>query len=174
MCILSQAGNNINHLDMQWWGVQSNQASGEKKELRNQLYLLRRGQSPSQFRRKHSWRSSINLKGRKNTMGLRVRLGAHMLSRVWLFATPWTAALQVPLSMVILQARILEQAAISSSRESSLPRDQTSVSCIAGGFFTIVQSGKPLCREVSMYSVAQSCSALCNPVEFSRREYWSG
>ena len=173
MCILSQAGNNINHLDMQWWGVQSNQASGGKKELRNQLYLLRRGQSPSQLRRKHSWRSSINLKGRKNTVGFRVRLGAHMLSHVWLFATPWTAALQAPLSMVILQARILEQAAISSCRESSLLRDQTSVSCIAGGFFTIVPSGKPLCHEVSMYSVAQSCSALCDPVEFSRQEYWS-
>ena len=37
----------------------------------------------------------------------------------------------------ILQARILEWVAISSSRSSSWPRDQTWVSCIAGGFFTI-------------------------------------
>ena len=37
----------------------------------------------------------------------------------------------------ILQARILEWAAISSSRGSSSPRDQTQVSCIAGIFFTI-------------------------------------
>ena len=36
----------------------------------------------------------------------------------------------------ILQARILEWVAISSSRGSSQPRDQTQVSCIAGGFFT--------------------------------------
>ena len=36
----------------------------------------------------------------------------------------------------ILQARILEWVAISSSRGSSQPKDQTHVSCIAGGFFT--------------------------------------
>ena len=36
----------------------------------------------------------------------------------------------------ILQARILEQVAISFHRGSSWPRDQTRVSCIAGGFFT--------------------------------------
>ena len=37
----------------------------------------------------------------------------------------------------ILQARILEQVAIPFSKGSSQPRDQTQVSCIAGGFFTI-------------------------------------
>ena len=37
----------------------------------------------------------------------------------------------------ILQARILEWVAILFSRGSSLPRDQTHVSCIAGRFFTI-------------------------------------
>ena len=37
----------------------------------------------------------------------------------------------------ILQARILEWVAIPFSRGSSQPRDQTQVSCIAGGFFTI-------------------------------------
>ena len=36
----------------------------------------------------------------------------------------------------ILQARILERVAIPFSRGSSQPRDQTEVSCIAGGFFT--------------------------------------
>ena len=36
----------------------------------------------------------------------------------------------------ILQARILEWVAILFSRESSRPRDQSLVSCIAGGFFT--------------------------------------
>ena len=36
----------------------------------------------------------------------------------------------------ILQAWILEWVAISFSRGSSWPRDQTQVSCIAGGFFT--------------------------------------
>ena len=37
----------------------------------------------------------------------------------------------------ILQARILELVAIPFSRGSSWPRDQTWVSCTAGGFFTI-------------------------------------
>ena len=36
----------------------------------------------------------------------------------------------------ILQARILEWVAVSSSRGSSQPRDQTCVSCIVGRFFT--------------------------------------
>ena len=36
-----------------------------------------------------------------------------------------------------LQARILEWAAIPFSRGSSLPRDQTRVSCVASRFFTI-------------------------------------
>ena len=36
----------------------------------------------------------------------------------------------------ILQARILEWVAFPFSRGSSQPRDQTQVSCIAGGFFT--------------------------------------
>ena len=52
-------------------------------------------------------------------------------------ATLWTAAHQATLSMGILQARILEWVAMPSSRGSSQPRDQTQVSHIAGGFFTI-------------------------------------
>ena len=37
----------------------------------------------------------------------------------------------------ILHARILEWVAVLFSRGSSQPRDQTQVSCIAGGFFTV-------------------------------------
>ena len=44
---------------------------------------------------------------------------------------------QAPLSMGILQAGMLEWIAIASSKGSSQPRDQTQVSHIAGGFFTI-------------------------------------
>ena len=43
-----------------------------------------------------------------------------LLSCVWLFVTPWTVACQAPLSMEILQARILEWAALPSSRFSSV------------------------------------------------------
>ena len=38
----------------------------------------------------------------------------------------------------ILQARILEWVAVSFSRGSSQPRDLTQVSCLAGGFCTIL------------------------------------
>ena len=43
----------------------------------------------------------------------------------------------------ILQARILEWVAISSSRGSSLPRDGTCVCCIDRWFFTAQPPGKP-------------------------------
>ena len=42
----------------------------------------------------------------------------------------------------ISQVRILEWVAISLSRGSSLPRDQTHISCL-GGFFTTEPPGKP-------------------------------
>ena len=48
-----------------------------------------------------------------------------------------------------LQARILEWVTMPSSRGSSQDRDQTCVSCIAGGFFTTEPPGKPL----NLYSV---------------------
>ena len=58
-----------------------------------------------------------------------------VLSRVWLFATPWTIAHQAPLSGSsihgIFQARILGCIAIFYSRESFQPRDWTHVSCIS-------------------------------------------
>ena len=44
----------------------------------------------------------------------------------------------------ISQARILEWVAISFSRASSRPRDQTHVPCLAGGFFTTEPPGKPI------------------------------
>ena len=44
----------------------------------------------------------------------------------------------------ILQAGILEWIAIPFSWGSSWPRDQTCVSCIAGRFFTVWATGKPI------------------------------
>ena len=57
-------------------------------------------------------------------------LCAKLFSCVQLFATLWTIA-QAPLSMGFSKARILEWVAISSSRGSSPPRDQTRVSSIS-------------------------------------------
>ena len=68
------------------------------------------------------------------------------LSHVWLFATPWSAACQTPLSMGfsrqeywsgILQGRILKWVAILFFKGSSQPRDRTCVSCIVRRFFTV-------------------------------------
>ena len=59
------------------------------------------------------------------------------LSHVQLFATPWAVTHLAPLSMGILQARILEWVAMPSSRGSSQPKDWTQVSHNAGRFFTI-------------------------------------
>ena len=56
-------------------------------------------------------------------------------SHVRIFVTPWNAAHQAPLSMGILQSRILEWIAIPFSRGSSQPRDWTHISyvfCIYG------------------------------------------
>ena len=60
----------------------------------------------------------------------RVKVKVTSLSRVRLFATPWT------IQSIILQARILEWVTFPFSKGSSQPGDWTQVSCIAGGFFT--------------------------------------
>ena len=56
--------------------------------------------------------------------------------------------------MGILQARILEWVAMPFSRGSSLPRDQTCVSCIAGRFLT-----------VRTLSVQVSCSVVSDSLQ---------
>ena len=66
---------------------------------------------------------------------------AQLLRHVRLCATPWTAALQAPLSMGIFQARILEWVALPSSRGSSQQRDRTQVCPIAGRFITSCYQG---------------------------------
>ena len=66
-----------------------------------------------------------------------VKVKVKLLSHVWLFATPWTVAYQAPPSMEFSRPRVLEWVAISFSRGSSLPKDQTRVSRIAGRCFTI-------------------------------------
>ena len=60
---------------------------------------------------------------------------------------------------VIFQARILEWVAIPFSRGSSQPRNQTQVSSIPGGFFSIwaTAAAKSL----------QSCRTLCDPIDGS-------
>ena len=63
----------------------------------------------------------------------------------------------------ISQARVLEWVAISSSRGSSQPRDQTQASCITGRFFT---AKSPL-GTYWVSEVTQSCPTLCDPMDCS-------
>ena len=72
---------------------------------------------------------------------------------------------QVPLTLGILQARILKWVAIYSSRGSSLPRDQTHVSLIADGFFTICTI-----REAQEYRVG--CLSLLQRVFLTQELNW--
>ena len=68
-------------------------------------------------------------------------------AHVWLSATPWTVAHQVPLLSTVFQARILEWVAISFSRGSFGPRDGTHVfwvSCVGRWSFTTGPPGEPV------------------------------
>ena len=74
-----------------------------------------------------------------------------LLSHVQLFYdTIDYIAHQAPLSIGFSRQEILEWVAISFSRGSFPPRDQTHISCIAGGFFTTEPPGKPwqCCRNI--------------------------
>ena len=62
---------------------------------------------------------------------------SQLLSRVQLFAAPWTLARQAPLSMEFFRQEYWSGLPTSYSRGSSQLRDLTTVSCISCvGFFT--------------------------------------
>ena len=122
-----------------------------------------------------------------------VQYGSHCVlccavpSLVWLFVTPGTVAHQAPLSMGILQARILEWVAMSSSRGSSQPRDWTRVSHTIDRFFTIWAIREAQRKPKKDWSEVKSLSHVqlfATPwtvahqaprsMGFSRQEYWSG
>jgi len=67
-----------------------------------------------------------------------------LVSHVQTLCDPMDCSLPGSSVYEILQARILEWITISFSRGSSLPRDQTWVSSIAGRFFTTAPPGKPI------------------------------
>ena len=68
---------------------------------------------------------------------------ACVLSRVWLFATPWTVARQAPLSMGFSWQEYWSGLPFPPPGGSSWPRDQTCTSALAGGFLTADPRGKP-------------------------------
>ena len=66
-----------------------------------------------------------------------------LVSHVQLFVTPWSVAPQVPLSMAILQARILEWVVMPCSKGSSQPREDLP---------TLTEDSLPLSHQVSNYT----------------------
>ena len=126
--------------------IQDNKIKGEHKtnvaksiyfSIKNQQSQSKRGCWPGRIylcllntgRRQgnpESWRFLKHQERLAGRMTRRVIL-SHF-SRVWLSATLWTVAGQAPLSMGILQARILEWVAMPSSRGPSQPRDRTHIS----------------------------------------------
>ena len=56
---------------------------------------------------------------------LLIRAGAQLFMCVWLFVTPWTVNLPGSSVHGVIQERIVEWVAVSSSRASSWPRDWT-------------------------------------------------
>ena len=75
---------------------------------------------------------------------IKVCTHAQSLSCIWLFCNPMDCSLPGSAVHGISQARILECVAISSSRGSSQPRNQTPISCsLADRFFTTELPGKP-------------------------------
>ena len=95
-------------------------------------------------------------------------------------ATPWTVALQTPLSL--LQARILQWIAIIFSRGSSQPRGQTHyLLCLLHWQVDSLLPGKPIyvyvCQSLSHVLLfvtpwTIACQALLS-IELSRQEYWN-
>ena len=76
------------------------------------------------------------------THWFRVCVCVCVLSSVWLFATPWTVALQAPLSMGFSRQEHWSGLPFPSPGESSWFRDQTRVSCFASRFFATESPGK--------------------------------
>ena len=93
---------------------------------------------------------------------VRMKVKVKSFSRSWLFVTLWTVC-SPPFCFLygIFQAGILEWVAISFSRGSSRPRNQTGVSCIAGGFFTNWAIREALIIAASKKSTNNKCWRGC-------------
>ena len=68
---------------------------------------------------------------------IKVKVKVKLLSRVQLFAAPWTVAPQAPPSMGFSRQEYWSGLPFPSPGESSLPRDRTLVSRIAGSRFNL-------------------------------------
>ena len=100
----------------------------------------------------------LELPGNQWPLKMRIKsltIMLNCLSHDQLFVTLWTVACEAPLSMGILQARILDWVAMPSSRGSSQPRDQTQVFHIEADFLLSEPPGKPKKNGVCSLSLLQ-------------------
>ena len=75
----------------------------------------------------------------------------------------------------ILQTKILEWVAFPSSRGSSKPRDQTQVSCIAGGLFTSWATREAHiqhCWKINIWNIAWGNGASVSLRQFFKKYEW--
>ena len=89
-----------------------------------------------------------------------------VLSHFWLFATPWTVARQAPLSIELSRQEYWSGLPFPVPQPLPDPRTKPvspMSSTLAGEFFTIVPTGKPVCYAKSL----QSCPTLCDPMDGS-------
>ena len=116
------------------------------------------------------------------------------LSRVQLFATPWSVAYQAPLSMGFSRQEYWSELPFAFPGDLPDPGIEPASlmsPALAGGFFTTESPGKPILYSknkispcISIGLVAKLCPTLATPctvaqqtplsMEFSRQEYWSG
>ena len=72
-----------------------------------------------------------------------ITVNVKLLSHVWLFATPWAIASQAPPFMGFPRQEYWSGLPFPSPEESSRPKDQTQVSCIAGILYGLSHRGIP-------------------------------
>ena len=73
------------------------------------------------------WKTAWQFLARLNILLPCVCVCQSRFSHIWLCVTPWTVAHQAPLSMGILQARVLEWVALPSSRWSSSAKNKYAI-----------------------------------------------
>ena len=137
--------------DVKWW--KQDRKWSEDTSLKNKWIVNSTSRKTRQTGRKKSkcYQCSGWILGIKRNFFSSFSVFPHPLSGVVCSVTQLCLTLcdpvdhSLPSSSVhgIFKARILEWVALSSSRESSWPRDQIHVSCLAGGFFTTMPPGKP-------------------------------
>ena len=75
--------------------------------------------------------------------GIIIRFVVNLPSQVRLFETPWTVALQVPLSMGFPRQEYWSDSPFSSPGALPAPGIEPESPALAGGFFTTEPPGKP-------------------------------